>query len=852
MTRSNPIFDKLIHFSTAETTICVLLLSFGVYVGTSKMLSDQPILGPKYAPAVMWACGHGLATTRFEPTSEARDTLQGFLRSKEESFDCAVLDGTVTPVPRLNKLQRSMRYMMLSMGFSWRLLGVSWSSLAPLLGLFCGLFTVGVYLLSRLAMGRCFAVAVAVLLTISPDNLLHLHRLRDYPKIPFLILGIALMGYLVVRELRPASRLAIAAAFGLTAGIGLGFRDDILLLLPFSVVAIVFLLPRRIAWRERGLIFLVVAIVFAVITLPISLNYGEGGANLWHILLMGVTNTYNPTLAVSTEPYFLAAYSGDFVADDLVYLFASPFHDIAKAELGPIDYELYSRELYLTYLAHFPADILVRAYASVIRVIPAPDWFPVPIGAPLVLLAVALFALRDIRFAAFAVLVILYFGGASSLEFEDRHYHHLVFIPVISLAFLVNLLTVWGASKLPVRFRGLGMRKSKTATPQALPDPGGGNVRLTNRVGKAGLFLCTIAIVGGSSLAVARAYQQSAATEFFDGLSAARRQAVSLRRETKPDGTVLLRPTGMLIDTKGRTVEHLATDSKWSFFYFVAEVSGPGGCSGNLVIEWESSRLSYNARVSTDPGKSGLVFFPGTSPPTQIPIHRKTMQFSGLRPEGFDESCLVRLYTVDGFDQIRLPMTVVLNSEWRERPLYQRLVLEQSMEIFLAGLGRPVVNVYKSELLTRRDDPVAVTLPLEGAELLVLRVDGDGKKYTRVHANWINPQLVNSSTVLPLNTLQPILATQISPTRICIAREPIRLNWGVLKFDSSLTGRPLTFGGKAYKHGLGTHGHSKIVFRIPKWFDSSEATFQVLIGVDDNSGRKDPVRFYVDLNKRPI
>ena len=49
MIRSNPIFDKLIRFSTAGTTVCVLLLSFGVYVGTSKMLTDG--FGKANAPA---------------------------------------------------------------------------------------------------------------------------------------------------------------------------------------------------------------------------------------------------------------------------------------------------------------------------------------------------------------------------------------------------------------------------------------------------------------------------------------------------------------------------------------------------------------------------------------------------------------------------------------------------------------------------------------------------------------------------------------------------------------------------------------------------------------------------------
>ena len=80
---------------------------------------------------------------------------------------------------------------------------------------------------------------------------------------------------------------------------------------------------------------------------------------------------------------------------------------------------------------------------------------------------------------------------------------------------------------------------------------------------------------------------------------------------------------------------------------------------------------------------------------------------------------------------------------------------------------------------------------------------------------------------------------------------PRVLDPGDLKFNQALTGRPLSFGDQVYEHGLGTHGYSKIVFRIPKWFDSSEATFRVLIGVVDHSTRRDPLRFYVDLDKGP-
>ena len=77
MIRSNPIFDKLLHFSTAESTICVLLLSFGVYVGTSKILTDGPgnFYSYQFGPAVMWACGHGLTAPVFGSTSSGQDGI---------------------------------------------------------------------------------------------------------------------------------------------------------------------------------------------------------------------------------------------------------------------------------------------------------------------------------------------------------------------------------------------------------------------------------------------------------------------------------------------------------------------------------------------------------------------------------------------------------------------------------------------------------------------------------------------------------------------------------------------------------------------------------------------------------
>src|SRR5690349_15073739 len=80
--------------------------------------------------AVMWACGYGLVDPASKPT-----TLVTFLKMGALSFDCRDL-ASVGQLDHPSAAFDSHIYLGLAAAVSWRLLGVSYLSLGPLLGAF--------------------------------------------------------------------------------------------------------------------------------------------------------------------------------------------------------------------------------------------------------------------------------------------------------------------------------------------------------------------------------------------------------------------------------------------------------------------------------------------------------------------------------------------------------------------------------------------------------------------------------------------------------------------------------------------------------------------------------------------
>src|SRR2546427_4547732 len=105
----------------------------------------------------------------------------------------------------------------------------------------------------RLATNRLNAAAGVLILTVSPIQLRFLPQLRDYAKAPFILTLILILGLLVVRPFTRRSLLTLATAYGAVMGVGLGFRNDLLInVLPFIATVALFLpVPIRAHLRVK-------------------------------------------------------------------------------------------------------------------------------------------------------------------------------------------------------------------------------------------------------------------------------------------------------------------------------------------------------------------------------------------------------------------------------------------------------------------------------------------------------------------------------------------------------------------------------------------------------------------------
>src|SRR6185436_13700026 len=127
----------------------------------------------------------------------------------------------------------------------------------------------------RLAMGRALAAAAALAIMVSALHLGNLPGLRDYAKAPFILGLLLIAAHLAARSGRPRSPAVLAAIFGATLGIGFGFRNDIVVVVPVFVVALLLWDRPRDAGAVRSRLAALAAAVaaFAICAWPILSAY---------------------------------------------------------------------------------------------------------------------------------------------------------------------------------------------------------------------------------------------------------------------------------------------------------------------------------------------------------------------------------------------------------------------------------------------------------------------------------------------------------------------------------------------------------------------------------------------------
>jgi hypothetical protein len=507
------------------------------YWTRSLQAGRAPIFYQEYfEPAVMMTCGKGFVIA--QPQGKA---MEDFLFRRVDTFSCASIPADAQLGTR-GLYQGVWRYLLVATSIGWRFLGISWSGMGPLFGLFFGATIVGAYGILRLGMGRALALIGALGFATSPLHLLNLPHLRDYSKAPFTLALLLVTGILVKSKLTPRTALGCAAIYGLILGIGYGFRTDFLINIPFFFIVLLLFtdgcLLRNIPLKAAAAALCL--ITFVATAWPIiSVVYRSGGCQ-WHTALLGLGQNFTEGLELSAAPYDW----GSAYADGFVYKTAVSYGRRIQPGSGHIEYCSHAYDevtgRYLMEIAgRFPADMLTRAYASALHITSlafAPAGTPLPDVAPTFYgirehgfswlrwtgpfwAGAALFLLgtTSVRLALFLAFVLLYVGGYPAIQFSNRHYFHL------------ELLTWWSAGFV---LQQLASKPSSWIRLSAQAAPGAPSWRQGARVTA---LICSVAV---TSLLILRGYQQLTLKSFFQRYLVASTETVAAIKPDMPPGTL--------------------------------------------------------------------------------------------------------------------------------------------------------------------------------------------------------------------------------------------------------------------------------------------------------------------------
>jgi hypothetical protein len=630
--------------------LIALLLFIGAATGGLSywkhiVAAGQPFYYQNYfEPAVMIGCGKGFVVAR--PQVPA---MVPFLWRQADHFSCDAI-APDAPLGTEDMFQQgSWRYLMLAVGFTWRLFGVSWSALGPLFAAFFGATIAAVYAVFRLGMTPALAVAGALVLRFSDLHLKYFPVLRDYTKAPFTLALIFLLGLLVTRRATRKGALSIAAAYGAVAGIGYGFRTDFIAYLPPLFVALFAFLDGGTLRNMRlklatGALCMATFIVAASPVLS-SLDKSRSGCQ-WHVVLLGLAKQFAAPLGVETAPYEVAReYLDEFAYTTVTSYAARVQPRIGHIEYCEAGYGRATRAYLWDVIKRFPADVIVRAYASVLRIVELPfaerpdrdDSADTPPardarhvrGLALVAAAIVTATVRDRRVGIFLLFFLLYFGGLPSIQFDARHYFYLEFVTWWAAGFLVQ-----------------------AAVDQVRPAMGTDRWRADARsVARAALTLAVCFVLLAAMLWAARWYQQTAARSLLAAYLAAPRSELSVR--ASPDESEL--PVRASPHTDPETADFVVVDLN------------PSRCGEHATVAFrydERTRRAYSRVFEVPRGDgSGLTHI-------FMPI------YDGFRRLEFDDSargCIEGVYRVREPERFPLLLEVVLPPGWRRMPLYQRL-----------------------------------------------------------------------------------------------------------------------------------------------------------------------------------
>jgi len=413
-----------------------------------------------FGPSLMLAAGRGFAN----PIAEKVPGLREFWDERSDRFDVGQIparDCAREP----SGLQRCYPYLLGTVAFFWWIFGVSWWAYRLFLVVLYGVTAGVAYGVFRLGMGRVTSALGTAVFMLSPAVLTIAPSSRDFSKAPFILAIVLLMGWLTRERAGRRAYWGVSALIGALAGVGLGFRDDVLVLLLPGVLAVGFVArgkPSLKVWERLPAVGVCLA-SFVVLASPMLFQMNAEGPRASHSIICGLAPKCDAVLGLERASYERVYYFGDAYT----HATANSYGHRVLGVTDPIPYlttaSAVAKNQYVLELARrFPADMLARGYASTVRMLGGafsrlPKDYPAngltettavlltPLGRHLerwklvyAATALVILAAHSVPTASVALVVLLYATAYACLQFHLRHHFHLTIASLWLFAFVAE------------------------------------------------------------------------------------------------------------------------------------------------------------------------------------------------------------------------------------------------------------------------------------------------------------------------------------------------------------------------------------------------------------------------------
>lgn len=655
-----PVFRRAPRWRlVSEGAVVIVLVALSVWLARAAF--DHAAVVPDFhalSAAVGVATGHGFA----DPVPAVGGPLDLFLSGQAPAVSWA--DAQATEWREPDQMIQSIRYLTWAVGLVWAWTGISWSAVGLVAGALHGLMVVSTYFLLRFVAPVPLAALGAAWMAASTLSLKLVPHLRDYSKGAFIAAALPLVVALALRVTGRGGVMALAAATGVVAGVGIGFKMDVAVTLPLAATVIVVFRGRRpwTAILDKSLGVAALVLAFMAAAAPILIHMSSGGSNVAHVTMLGWAAPFDSALGVERSLYsILPFYSDDYVARVIEVASGGPLQFTSP------DYDRAGMALWLEVARSFPADIAIRALAAANGALnlafqnPDPTFVTQPLPAAAITTPafewmsqwngwgawvgigfVAVAAWQSVRRGLLAAFLVLVVGGYPFLQYGDRHYFHTQVVAVVALLGMARALAqvLWMAARQQPVLLCAGARRVLVVA-----------------------AVMAIAVMG--PVTALRVYQSgSLSRELVRFQRNALTKMMLEVAEGESGGAQVRWPEPAGVAAAGSAAVHSAY---YLVEFFVDEPGGP-----LLVgVHYESRTAAHDySRVLTLRPKRGvnLVGFPAVSVPG-------FSAFAGLELGPAARRAFSSVYLVPA-GPAGLPIDITLPADWRDHALYQRLRLE--------------------------------------------------------------------------------------------------------------------------------------------------------------------------------